>query len=684
MFRDESDHVIRKAEARAARKKARRLATARSATPSETGSRVSATSEPKKSLTLVVPPTPATSCPSDRDAEHEDDTFALMSPDSGCWPVTPAMAQIYNIDPELQEKGFAYFFSRYVTNEETVSHQKFDFLRDVWRASSSARDQQVDVVLASMVAVGLMGMASTNPTLMDAAHKAYGTALRLINHALQDPVEAVKDITMLSVLILGLFEMMAETTPRTLTVEAFQEHVNGAVALASLRGASQFKTRAGRRMFSMLCQRAIISCAQRNQPMPEALQQLWHEMTKSLDKDNPNKRLMPLVWQVLQLRAEINSGELSSPQIIVDRLLALEDSFEKLTAQLPSSWAHRTLKVTQHHPAVFGGICHLHSTLHHANLWNSILTIRIMIFESIKAEISRDLQNIIPSLEPTVYLPAYHDARRKLKHLVPSVAYSVPQQLGLINPTDGTIDSKTPIATVEIRATPSPPTSPSARSDLSNNAAFFSTNPSRSGNPFFAGPTIFDLTLAPANAPEEEAARYMHLASAKSTAVWPLFVAGMSSACSAELRAYVVGRLRALCMETGARQADALAAVVEERGWVLGHPEEVFERSQGSEGLGLGLGLQGMQEQDGQWIDLDLEAALRGMEGNGSIPEVVVPPSLASPSPVPGLSPAFSSSDVSSPLPSPLPFAMVGCEYGLGLAEPGRELLRPEFDAIWA
>ncbi|KAK3296239.1 uncharacterized protein B0H64DRAFT_417727 [Chaetomium fimeti] len=573
MFRDESSHVIKKAKARA-RKKAK-LGISPPGTPSDTESRFSATPEPRsRTLSLIVPPTPTFGSPAGRNTDHHDDSSMLMSPDSGSWPVTPPMAQLYTLPPACQEDGFAYFFSRYVTADETVPHQKFDFIRDVWRPSPSAPAAHVDGVLASMTAVGLMGLASTaqSPDLMDAARKSYGTALRLTNHALQDPAEAVKDSTMLSVLILGVFEMMAENTSRTMTVEAFQEHVNGAVALARMRGPAQFRTRAGRRMFSMLCQRVVVSCVQRNVPIPDFLVELWHEMSRMAEAGNPDQPLVPLMWQALQLRSDIKSGFLSDPEIIVDRLIALDQDIEKQAAQLPPSWKYRIFQL---------------------------------------------LTN-----------PRVHPLPRRAP---------VPQQLGLMNPADGSIgngddDDAAPIATVEIRETPSPPTSPSARSSDSASSVYSPLSATGGPRPAYpSGLTMLDVTGG--RDAEEEAERYMLLVSATSTLVWPLFVVGMSTACTPEMRAYVVGRLRTLYMETGIRQADAVANLLEEHEMAVG--------AEIGAGIGAGVG----PETGAEWLDMELrEPGQEGVAGPG----------------------------------------MMGEEYGLGLmplTSPG--VMKPQFDMVW-
>ncbi|KAK4639711.1 hypothetical protein QC761_710740 [Podospora bellae-mahoneyi] len=583
MFRDESSHVIKKAKARA-RKKGNLIV--EPSTPSGSEGRLSVTPEPrgKPSVTIVVPATPAPTSPADSDAWGFDDSL-LMSPESGSWPTTPPAMALYNIPAVCQEHGFAFFFSRFVTAHETACHQKFDFVREVWKPSRTKRERQVDSVLASLTAVGLMGMASLQRRndLMDAARKSYGVALGLTKDALKDPAEAVKDSTMLSILILGVFEMMAESPARARTVTAFQEHVNGAAALARIRGPAQFQTRAGRRMFSMLCQRVVISCAMKDMPMPQHLKELWHEMAKTLEPGNPTRHLMPLVWRVLQLRHDIKNHVLTDPEIIVEQILSIENDLEKVTDNMAPSWRYRQFKVTQHHDAVFEGYCHLYPSLHHANIWNCIRTTRVLILETILSQISEDFSSFNPRLNSSRYIEEYNHARRKLKRLVYDICASVPQHLGLMDPVDGSIgsqdedDTSARIATVEVRETPSPPTSPSSRS-------CDSTSPSEPRR-HLAGLTILDVTKA--RDEDDEAERYMLLVSATSTVVWPLYLVGMSTACTEEMKHWVVGRLRMVTMETGIKQADALANLIADEGGVGGVDwiDPTLEQTMGGDGL---------------------------------------------------------------------------------------------------
>ncbi|KAJ9158387.1 Sterol uptake control protein 2 [Coniochaeta hoffmannii] len=459
MFRDESSHVIKKAKAKARR---RTFLTVDPDSSSETeASRLSATPEPKsKSLSLITPNSRSPQSPAVSHADWtRDDSALLPSPDSGSWPATPMIAMLYNLHPTSQERGTAYFFSRYVAVDKDSSHQRFDFVYDVWKPASLVPERQVDGVLASMSAVGLVGLANMTRSseAADAARKAYGTALRLTNQALRDPVEAVKDTTMLAILILSLFEMMTETTPETL--QAWQEHVNGATALAKMRGVEQFNTPGGTKMFLKLCQKVMISCIQRVIPMPQTLIDLRKELVKKLKIDDPAWDLVDPVYKVLQTRHDMKKGCLTDVETIVTRLLAIEDEFETILSRFPKEWNYRTVQVTRRHPAIYRGLCHVYPSLYLSSIWNGVRTCRILVLETLLVQILTGVQSSQGSAQLTSshYAEIYQTCRQKLEQMVEAIMASVPQHIGLVTPrTANNNNLTTPISSVTVRETPSP------------------------------------------------------------------------------------------------------------------------------------------------------------------------------------------------------------------------------------
>jgi hypothetical protein len=144
---------------------------------------------------------------------------------------------------------------------------------------------------------------------------------------------------------------------------------------------------------------------------------------------------------------------------------------------------------------------------------------------------------------------------QELKAMRDAIIASVPHHNGLVTP-QGNGSARSSISSVTVRNTPSPPglSPPSASSPGSNAGRRMNAG---------AGPTLLD-PLRAGKDPEEEARRFMMLASSTNTIIWPLFVVGMSSVCTPDMKVYVIERLQAICAQTGDRAADAVACMIEE------------------------------------------------------------------------------------------------------------------------
>ncbi|ERS96985.1 hypothetical protein HMPREF1624_06312 [Sporothrix schenckii ATCC 58251] len=515
-----------------------------------------------------------------------DDTL-LPSPDGGSWPETPMIAQMYTIEPTSQERGTAFFFSRYVTMDENVSHQRFDFLYDIWKPGSLTVERPLDGVMASMTAVGLVGISQLTHSeeIIDSARKSYGTALCLTNEALKDPQEAIKDTTMLSILILGVFEMMAE--PGLKTMKTWHDHINGAVELAKLRGASQFRSRAGIRMFNMLCESVTISCMQRQVPIPPALVALQDELLNTVVEHEPGGfggiNLWKPIYKLLQARHDVGTTSLSGD---LDELLArmddIETEFDETISSFPADCYYKVFKVTRAHKAVFRDVCHVYPSVASASVWNWLRAGRILVLETVLSAIQRYFPDTGDDgeLVPAQYMTAFRQAWTKLDRVNSAIVASIPQHFGLVNPVNPYYDSLRPMPTVvhplsttEVREPPTPPEqSPiSSAGSVQTPSVYFDdrsdgSHAARDDDEVVfddGGPSLDNPTRA--RNVDEEAQRFMLLASATNSAVWPLFTVGVSSVCSPQLKTYVVARLGAIFDETGLKQARSIASIVRNR-----------------------------------------------------------------------------------------------------------------------
>lgn len=501
---------------------------------------------PSTSVFAMLTPNsgPPTSSPA---SDHSEDTVEI--PTSAVWRVH------YPLSRSLQERGTAFFFSRYVA-VDFGCYQNYDFVYDVWKPPKSDREH-IDCVTASMAAVGLAGLSkiTRSPDTMVQARQSYGSALQLTNAALQDPSEAVKDSTMLSVLILGTYEFITGRTPQTM--RAWKNHVNGAAALTRMRGIAPFRTKAGTRMFLMLCHSVLISCIQGGLPMPQAMLNLRDELGQFTNTNDPTWRIVEPICRALQIRHDIKMGRLTDTDDIVAQLTDVDDEFAKIVDEMPRSWRYQCAKVNKPNAAILGSWCHIYRGFSQATTWNGMRTIRILVQETI-------LEQLCSSMARTPAPPMHHQVRlvramRMLELLGEAVIASTPQHFGVVSARDAKPDGKGKLEFVSATRPPDP---------IASACPIPSMRPQRHRTPESPGggssrPTLLDPTQSCDGRGDPE--RFMTLASASNTIVWPLYTLGMSSSCTHETRQYIIDRLNAIYVETGLDQAHIVKQLIQEK-----------------------------------------------------------------------------------------------------------------------
>ncbi|KAL2795164.1 hypothetical protein BJX66DRAFT_172821 [Aspergillus keveii] len=105
--------------------------------------------------------------------------------------------------PNLDEIGVNYFLHNFIIGGHSPAHGYLNYIPIVYSA-----DGECPTLVASMAAVGLVALANSSrqPELVRHARTKYSEAIHRVNTALSSPVESLKDSTLMSVISLGVFE----------------------------------------------------------------------------------------------------------------------------------------------------------------------------------------------------------------------------------------------------------------------------------------------------------------------------------------------------------------------------------------------------------------------------------------------------------------------------------------------
>lgn len=463
------------------------------------------------------------------------------------------------------ERGTAYFFARHVAKAE-VTYQSYDFIYDVWKPPPDPDPEHPDNVSAAIAAVGLAGLSKVTccEKTMTMAQHSYGVALQLANAALNDPNEAIKDTTMLSVLLLCTYEFVSGNTPQT--VNAWQKHVEGAACLAAVRGTKQFETVAGARMFHMLSYHVLISCIRSGLPVPPVFEELRESAKQLHDMDgDPTQRLGPVeitsgkvvdhFFKTVKVRHRIEMGEISGRDQIIKTLSSVDAEFVSLAAQLPEAWRYRQAQLPTPHPAALYRNCHVYSGPTQAITWNGIRCMRLLMQEAIIEQLCKGASNkySLPASEQKLLAKAI----KTYNILCDAIIATVPQFFGIVK--WGDFGSENPDIVEE---TGSKDDGQPFSEPLVTESEELDVNTPDSSCSISLPPTLFTADKPFCALWWGDTDRIMTLATSSSSILWPLYIIGLSPTPSPEKRLYAAERLTVIYRETRMEQARGAAEAV--------------------------------------------------------------------------------------------------------------------------
>jgi len=342
----------------------------------------------------------------------------------------------FSLVPTVDERATGFFVANYVSGLNGATRGHLDYLSDVFR-----EENPDEGLLASMKAVGLAGFAHTthSPYLIENARYQYIKAIRHTHTALRSPAAAKKDSTLLTIIILGIFESITGGTQRSL--RDWVAHITGASNVVKVRGHAGIQNVAGRRMLLQVTTNLLISCIQSAEPVPDHICELMYAaitairgrtLISKIQSGEPAFIVLDCMVRFAQLRSDIVKLRETDPRVILARSLGIDSVLADVAANPTEQWGIRTVYTDVASEFIYHGRYHVYYDYIVSQSWNALRMVRFMLNEIIRDVLTVRATPSAPSLSGVQYADQLAASIATLYAIQDDILYSVPQHLGSV------------------------------------------------------------------------------------------------------------------------------------------------------------------------------------------------------------------------------------------------------------
>lgn len=241
----------------------------------------------------------------------------------------------------------------------------------------------------SLDAVSLAFMAHhTQYTVAkDLGRKKYVSALRMFNKELQSADSIEKASTFEGALLLDLFEQMAiliteETAPR-------HAHVEGALALAKLRGVETFREEDEYKALLGLSLNAAICCLTEKEKISDPIRIIREHAGRYVVTTDLSWKLSGVLMDFVDLSSDLYTSTMTEDEKAT-RCVKLDGSIEAISCETTGKWSYESCMVPAPHKNGFlpddaQHIYNRYPCRAVMQTWNILRTLRILLYEELTA-----------------------------------------------------------------------------------------------------------------------------------------------------------------------------------------------------------------------------------------------------------------------------------------------------------
>jgi hypothetical protein len=427
------------------------------------------------------------------------------------YPTPESMTR--EIVPSIEDQALGFFIGNYVAQPTIVPRGQFE-----WVMELLAEPDTEDILRSSVHAASLAGFANAtkSPTIMQQAQAAYGSALRMTNDALRVKETAIKDSTLIAVIMLGMYENFVFQDRRS--IQAWAKHVDGACALLNLRGKDQFQSNLGRRLFHQFYGVVLLVALETGRAVHPGMHELYQIMTPTSNYSVHGRQWTTRLIGVMHSAINLNKDKDTDPKTMVEIALKIDHEMDEIKELMPRIWDYDVIHLDQPSQHQYGGTYHIYLDPWIAQMWNNVNSCRLCLYKVVRENLTKGwMWHSPPIFSSTEYESLKTIAEAVLHATSTAIIASVPQITGMIPFPD--------LSTAKRRAS-----DPS----VGEGAPVYTIQPPG---------TYLDVS---------KSTHMVHL-------IWPLYAAAQIDLVSPEMRQWCIDILHYVALRIGTRQAVVLA-----------------------------------------------------------------------------------------------------------------------------
>ncbi|KAF2441259.1 hypothetical protein P171DRAFT_93359 [Karstenula rhodostoma CBS 690.94] len=285
--------------------------------------------------------------------------------------------------PPIENQALSFFAANNILEAAVVGRGNYRWLFQMLSGP------EIDATLQSSAhAASLATLATANKSqsLMKKAQEHYANALALTNRALGDSNKACEDSTLVSVILLGVYETFVF---EKYSMGAWMQHLKGAEILFALRGEKQFRSDLARQIFMQFYKTTITKGVELGTPIPDNIARLYRFLTSL--KDYTMHGVEHQV-EVLEKAITLMQDEEGDPASIVSDILKLDGELDLIKFMLQTLWRYEIVRLEKPVEHVFGNVYHIYTNPWIASMWNILRMCRIRLFKFVRAQVSKGLR----------------------------------------------------------------------------------------------------------------------------------------------------------------------------------------------------------------------------------------------------------------------------------------------------